>query len=421
MDHKKISGLTALIILWMMGMVVPWALGQQTGSSGGTAGSTGTPKPPPVVVVPPPILTPSPDFRFPRQEFQPIFITGIVMREDGSQPPFGAIIEMDCGVSKTSEAIVNQNGYFSFQFGGGRRLSEIVPDASESRDQMPDDDLIYVNPNSSQYAIRMDSTLPLNLRLSGCDLRAQLPGYRSSALRLDGVKLGSVNNVGAIVIYPEAQVRGTIISATSLLAPKKAKSLLRQALKSVDKSRHEEAEKRLQSALEIYPNYAEAWMHLGTLYMNTGRSTDALSALQKSVAIDPLYVNPQVQLAWLLARERQWGEAVRIAEQALVLDPVTYPELYYLSALAHYNSLNADAAEKRAEQAKRRDTFHQYPQIHLILANIFEDRKNITASNEELMLYLKYAPNGAEAPKARQRLKDNLAKAQKQTPRNPTD
>jgi hypothetical protein len=402
------------VCLFFLSALSNSAYSQQNGSSGGSTGSnsgtsTTVPERKEPTIVNPIIRTDT--GRLPPREIQPIFISGNVMQEDGSEPPDGSIIEMDCGWTKTREAVVSPNGRFSFQYGGGRRFREIVPDASESNSYSKDEETNYWGPGGNANTSGEDKRIPLNMKLSGCDLRAQLSGYRSSSIRLNATMLTTVNEVGSIVIYPLDRIRGTSVSTANLLAPKKAKSLLNQAAKAFKKERYGDAERLMKSAIEIYPKYVEAWMLIGKFYQHQERFKEAEEALKSAEEIDPFFVNPQVQMCWVFANEKKWSELAEKSENALNLDPVTYPELYYLSALAHYNIQGFDQAEKRAGQAKLRDTLHQYPKIHLILANIFEAKNSLGASKEELRSYLLYAPNASDAPLIRKRMSGISEKA----------
>jgi tetratricopeptide (TPR) repeat protein len=391
--------------------IIPESSGQQGGQPTGTGtgdattgsvpGST-APKatPPPVIITAPPTL------ELPPREMHPIYMSGSVMREDGSLPPFGAIIEMDCGGAKTREAIVSPNGRFSFQYGGAQRLRNIVPDASDGFGRINDEDWIYWNPNQSGQGSRIETTTPLAVRLSGCDLRAQIPGYRSSVLRLNGANLETVNELGDIVVYPLARVKGTVVSVTSLSAPKAARNLLQRAQKAFQKEKYEECEALLQDAVGSHPQYGEAWLLLGQAYQRQNLFGKARDSYQKAIETDSLYVTPYVRMGWLSSLEQKWQEAADITEQALDLDPVNFPDAYYLNALANYNLRNWDHALKRAEQAIRRDSDHQFPNAHLILANLFLLKNDSTSARTEMLQYLKFAPNAPEAAHVRARLEE---------------
>lgn len=408
MSVLRPSRLIPLLLLILLPVAL---LAQQSPATKEPAPSTpSTPSvptvPTPPKVVPPPGIFSPPDFRPPPREFRPIFLSGNVMREDGSPPPNGTIIELDCGTSKTREASVGPNGYFAFQYGGAQRFSSIVPDASEGNGHIYDEDAIYWNPLRSGADSRVETTTPLYIRLSGCDLKAQIAGYRSSSLTLNPANLTRVNTLGTIIVYPLERVRGTVVSAASLLAPKRAKDLLKRARKALEKGKDGECEALLREAIAGYGDYGEAWLELGRLQQQRKRYPEAREAFGRALAGDALYVPPYVALGWLNALEQRWEEAADVIERALDLDPVSFPEAYYLSALAHYNLGDYDQAGKRAEQTVLRDSTHQFPKVHLIRANLFSLRRDPAAADEAMRLYLRHAPDAPEAEQVRARLEN---------------
>lgn len=395
-----------LAVLFMI-LLLGAGAAQQTTPTKGTGGTA----PPPPPVAPPPVFIPSPTpaprvFELPPREIHPIFLSGNVVREDGSPPPFGTIIELDCGSTKTREASVGSNGYFSFQYGGAQRFRDIVPDASEGTGHINDEDAIYWSPLRSSANARIETTTPLAIRLSGCDLRAEAAGYLSSSLRLNPTTLGRVNAVGTIVVYPIERVQGTTVSAASLLVPKQARKKVERARKAAEKEKFAEAEALLRDALAEHADYGEAWLEMGDLHQRQKRYGEAREDYQRAIDADPRYVPPYVQLGWLNTLEQKWQETVRVSEKVLVLDPVTFPEAYYLSALAHYNLGDYERAGRRAEQAIGRDSAHAFPHAHLILANVLDRRKDAAGADEAMRRYLQVAPDGADAETVRARLEN---------------
>ena len=401
--------------------LLPYAVAQQGGQGGGTGGTgstggTGGTSSKPSQGSPTTISPSSPQTTQPQMP-QQIFISGNVVQDDGSPPPFGAVIELDCGSTVIKEATVSTNGHFAFQLGDPARFSNVLPDASQRYsgpfDRSSDDGGVgggYAQGMPSVFQTTMPAT-SLASRYAGCDLRAQLGGYRSSAIKLDRGPLSGMNEIGTIVIYPVARMPGSVVSATSLLAPKEAKKSVEKGKKAFQKKKYEESESLLKSAIAAYPNYAEAWFQLGQLYQYQQRNEEARKAFAKAKETDPLYVSPYVWLGLLASREKKWQEAADFTEQALALDPITFPEVYYVNALANYNLRNLDLAEKRARQEQRLDGAHQFPRVHLILANIMSARNDTGGSIEEMRSYLKYAPNAEDAALVRSRLQEKLAKS----------
>lgn len=406
---------SALLTLVFFAFISP-AAALQEGKSGST-GTTTTDKPstkPTPQVAPPSkleqIKIPQPPPRIPSN----LFISGTVVREDGTPPPFGATIEMDCGASVTRQAEVGSDGYFSFQVADDKNYGGAMPDASAgyTRDVFHTGESYSGAADRDQGFFRKAVTQQtLAAKMVGCDLRAQLPGYRSSILRVKQVLQPGQNYLGAIIVYPLERIRGTTVSATSLLAPKKARKLLKQAKKALKKKKFEEAETPLKSAVATYPNFGEAWLELGQLYKQQHRDEEAENAYLKAIEADPLYVNPYIGLSWLLCIEQKWREAADYTKQALNLDPLTYPEAYFLNALANFNINSTDIAEKSAKQYQRLDPEYRLPQVFLILSHIYAMRDEDARSIEEMRKYLKYAPDAPDAEEIRSILREKLAKA----------
>jgi len=390
-------------LLFFLVLCPAWALAQKSGSGKGNSGNPGTGTPGKSVSLPPstrPPGTQPPSQQEPELQRPHIIVMGSAMLEDGSAPPQGAVIEMDCGNRVTRPATVNLNGTFSFDIAEPReRSGSVIPDASMGT---PDD--VYDSIGLDQPRRRQLS--PNYQRFMECELRAQLAGYRSTAVRLNTSSLSLVNQAGPIIMYPSEKVRGTSVSATTLLAPKEAKKSLEKAMKAFREEKFAESETLTKSAIQLYPKYAEAWTHLGLLFRKQQRDGEARDALSRAISLDEKYVSPYVQLGWLESREQKWQEAADVTERALALDPITFPDAYFLNTVANFNLRNLDLAEKRGRQQLRLDSSHLYPRVYLILASIAAGRNDYEASNAEMRNYLKYAPAAPDAQSIRERLQE---------------
>lgn len=387
-----------LIMIAVPALSITSIFGQQDGqdSTKPTRKAPSRPRiiePPRKIPSPPPYMQPQ------------IFLSGTVIREDGTPPPFGTAIELDCRGSVTREAIVDSSGRFSFQVGDANRIGRIGPDASERMNVSPfNEDSVTRSPFETFDASTYPNTMnPANLM--GCELRAQLAGYRSTQVRINTSVRQGLNEIGTIVIYPNGKVRGTTVSAANLLAPKSAQKALKKAVKALRKNKLDEAENLLKSAIQTYSQYGEAWVNLGELYQKRNRNDEAWRAYTRAIETDGLFVKPYLKLGWLASREQKWQIAAEYTDKALDLDPVSYPEMHYLNALANFNLGNLDMAEKRAQQEQRLDRQCRFPQVFIILANIYILRNDTERSIEAMRNYLKHAPNAVDADIVRSRLK----------------
>jgi tetratricopeptide (TPR) repeat protein len=380
----------------------PWAAAQQGSRGGSASGTTGTTTRN-VTPVPTPATSSSNSQNTPQFTPQNVILQGEVVQEDGTPPPFGAVIEIVCGNSTRRAATVNLKGHFAIEIGNNAPQSNIIPDASESgapgafNQNSTDRGL----PNSNLPFAAQSFGSSISARLMGCGLRAQLAGYRSSMLMLDSGFLSWQNEVGTIVVYPAERVRGVTISVASLQAPKDAKKSRERALNAFRKGKFDEAEEFLKAAIKAYPKYGDAWSDLGQAYQRQGRNQEARDAYTKAIELDELFVNPYIRLGGLALSERKWQEASDLTEHALSLDPVSFPEVYYLNALANLQLNRLDIAEKSARQEQRLDSAHQIPQVFLVLANILARKNDTQGSIAELQDYLKYAPHAKDAATVR--------------------
>jgi tetratricopeptide (TPR) repeat protein len=374
---------------------LPWMAAQQDSKgniASGNASQTGKPVMQPTAPSPFPQITP-------KRISQTMWFTGNVVLEDGTPPPFGATVQIVCGGSSRKAAAVDIKGNFVIKIGGDGSPTGLIPDASEaSSSGIFDGNSISRDSSNSNlpFAAQTMGSSP-DMRLVGCELFAQLPGYRSTALRLDGQLFSEQNEIGTIVVYPNERVRGATVSVASMLAPKSASKSRERALKAFKKGKLDDAGELLKAAIKDYPNYSEAWFNLGQVYQKQDHNQEARDAYAKSIELDKLFVSPYVELSWLSLAERKWQEAADLTEQAIDLDPVSFPEVYYMNAVANLQLNRLDVAEKRARQEQRLDSNHQIPQVFLVLASVLSQKHDTHGTIAQLQDYLKYAPNAKDA------------------------
>ncbi len=371
--------------------------GGSTGS-GGTTGNTSTPGRTTQTPTPTqPGLNPNQG----RQRQPMPFISGEVVMEDGSDLPMGVVIERICNGRKIKESHVSSNGHFSFQIGANISMVMDASDSGWGGIGVPG------SPGAQALGSSSSSGMGFPSELAGCELRADLVGYRSSAILLTGsLLMGRVVDVGTIVLHPIAKVQGTTVSMTSLQAPKNAKKSMDRAKKALRKQKLDEAEKNLKAAVDTYPAYADAWFALGQIYQKQSRTEDARAAYSNARDADSNFVLPYVELARLAVMDRNWQEAADLTDHAIALNPLDIPDGFFLNSLANFNLRHFDVAERSARKAQRLDSLHRLPVGHLILASILGQRQDYAGEVEQLQDYLKYAPQASNAAQVRARLEE---------------
>jgi TolA-binding protein len=261
-----------------------------------------------------------------------------------------------------------------------------------------DSDFGISNPNASRSP---DVTHP---ELLGCELRASLPGFISSAvpLRVDGSSWDL--NVGTIVLKRMENVEGTTISLTSMSAPSEAKHAYEKAEKAVAARKYPDAEKELSKAVKAYPEYAAAWAMLGEIHRNQNQLDSAREEYNRAIAADPQFVNPYYGLAILSVHQKNWEDVLKYTSQVARLNPAAFPLIFMYNGAANFYLGHLDAAEESARRFKRLDSGHQHPDSALLLSNILAARRDYEGAAQQLQEYLALVPNAPNAMEVKNQL-----------------
>jgi tetratricopeptide (TPR) repeat protein len=239
--------------------------------------------------------------------------------------------------------------------------------------------------------------------LANCELFADAPGYSSSHASLYN-RAGQQNfDAGAIVIHRMAESDGHTVSVLSLQAPKEARKSYAKAMSLAAEKRPAEALANFQTALNVYPKYADAWHGAGKAQWELGHPADARAAFEKALELDNKLVGPWQELGYLACAQSKWEEALRYLEQAVRLDPVGSSAPWYFEAIANYNLRRYEAAERGVRTELRLDQ-GKNPQGLYLLGLVLIAREDFQGGAQALESYLALAPASPDAPTARREL-----------------
>jgi tetratricopeptide (TPR) repeat protein len=345
--------------------------------------------------------------RFPEQA-RPIFLSGKVMLDDGTPPPDSVVIERVCNGNPRAEAYTDSKGRFSFQLGQNQG---VLQDASMGSTGGGFGGGGFGNQGGGLGSNRSDmggfggSRNGISERdLSGCDIRAALPGFRSDVINLSGRRAFDNPDLGTIILHRMGNVEGVTISATSLNAPKDAKKAYEKGRDLLKKKKTPEAEKELEKAVEIYPKYSVAWFELGRIRESRSDIEGARKAYGEALAADSKFVKPYHQLAALSLKEQKWQDVADTTSRLIKLDPVDYADAYFYNSVANYYLKNYDVAEKSAREAQKLDTRNQMPKTNQLLGVILAEKQDFAGAAEYIKKYLTFLPEGKEAETAKKQL-----------------
>jgi tetratricopeptide (TPR) repeat protein len=390
--HIRIFVLLAIV----MALLVPDAMAQKPPA----------PAPPPPTPTSHPTIPSAPSSTpgQPGENFV-MFLRGRVAIQDGAPVPNDVLIERVCTNKVRQEVYASSQGDFSMQLGS---RTDSFPEAS-------------ADPTSTDVAGSKDSVTGIpRTELSKCELRVSASGFRSNVINLlDLDNFGSSVDVGVIVVQRSTKPEGATLSAIPYRAPKDARRAYEKGLQAERNGKLADARKYFETAVQIYPSFVNAWFQLGTVLQKENQKDAARSAYTEATTVDARFLPPYLFLALMAFEAENWTEVLKhtghildldplnqgeVTGYFVDLDPLNYAEAYFYDSVANYKLNKIEAAEKSALKAEHLDLRTRFPQLHLLLADIFTRRKNYTLAIEEIQTYLGLAPNAKDAAQEREQL-----------------
>jgi len=240
---------------------------------------------------------------------------------------------------------------------------------------------------------RVGKEKSLLTQFAGCQVSAMLPGFDSSELTIANRNVLDQPNIGTINLKREEGSSGTAVSATTASAPPNAMKAFEKAREGWLENKPDRAEHELQKAVEIYPQFAEAWYQLGKIQASS-KSAAAFSSFSKAVSVDPKFALPYEQMAPLSAQAGKWTELSNEINRALELNPRGTLDLWYYKALANYHLKNLAVAETSAAKSLSMDPLHVQPDTEQLLAVILVAKPDLPGALQHLRNCLTYFPAG---------------------------
>ena len=334
-----------------------------------------------------------------------MFLLGRVATDDGTSLPNDVLVERVCNNTVRQDVYASPHGDFSMQLGS---RADSFPEAS-------------ADPTSPSVVDGKDSVMGIPRReLTNCELRASASGFHYGVINL--VELDTFSSsvdVGAIVMQRATKTEGMTLSATPYKAPKDARRAYVKGLDAERNGKLADARKYFETALQIYPRYVNAWFQLGTVLQKENQKDAARTAYTHATTIDTKFLPPYLSLASMAYEAENWTEVLNftghildldplscadVTGYILDLDPLNYAEAYFYDAIANYKLNKIEAAEKSALKAERAGLRTHFPQVHLLLAEIFARKNNFATAISEMQTYLELAPHAKNADQAREQL-----------------
>jgi tetratricopeptide (TPR) repeat protein len=295
--------------------------------------------------------------------------------ENGASLPSSVAIERVCSISARTVAWTDPKGRFSFRWGG----SSGPLDASDSGNRNSAG-MLGISPGVAVAGGNGGSVgtggggpgSGLMSAVMNCELRASLAGYRSDVISLTSRHETDSPDLGLIVLHRLSAGEGSTVTSSSLAAPRSARSAYEKGIAALHAGRREQGLKEMQRAVKIYPQYADGLVELG---MAAGH-------------------------------DKNWAGTAGYLDRALKLEPVSFPQAWYVDAMAHYYLQEYDAAERSAREAVRLDQQRRNPRSGYVLGMVLAQKRDYPAAAAELRNYLKSAPDAPDIAQVKAQLSE---------------
>jgi len=192
------------------------------------------------------------------------------------------------------------------------------------------------------------------------------------------------------------------VSIAQLKVPEKAAKAYNKAREAFAKNKRDEALTHLETALRLFPEYAQALTLRGLLYIDDEKPQQALGPLEQAVKYDYGYGMGYVVLGAAYNMLSRYDDATRSLQHAIALLPTSWQAQFEMSKAELGKGQYQEAlrhVDRAAELAPP-----QFGAIHLVRAHALLGLKNYSNAVTELEQYLGANPKGAASAQARETL-----------------
>jgi lipoprotein NlpI len=327
-----------------------------------------------------------------------ISLSGRVVLADGTPPASTAEIETICGGRRNTQGRTKSDGGFQVTLGG---------DPTESLSNARDSGPVGVGSDSFGRASAGGMDSRGHVDLTSCEVRAVLAGYTSSVIQLGRRSAFESPEIGDIILTPYGAGGDPTVSPTTQQAPKEAKKAFEKGVKETrgDKPKWDRAAKDLAKAVELYPQFAEAWYELGEARLRLQDVAKAKEAFQHAIESDANFQKPYAPLSLIELKQGNKEESARLADKAVSLNP-GLTEAHFYAAMAHFMLGNLDRAGEAGLLVKKQGGAPRYPRVLVILGDYYAQKEDFAASAQSYGEYLEIEPDSPMAEQVRKRLEE---------------
>lgn len=204
------------------------------------------------------------------------------------------------------------------------------------------------------------------------------------------------------------------VSVAQYKVPQAAREELKKAREATLKNKADDAQRHLQKALELDPDYADALTLRAILKLDAKDSESAVSDLQRAIQSDGSYAMAYLVLGSAFNTQLKFDDAIRALERGQSLAPTAW-QAYFEMGRAYAGKTDYEAALRQLDRAQSLAP-QEYPVIRLIRAHALMGLARYGDAIADLQTCLAKSPNAPEAQQARKMLEKaqaSMADAQK--------
>ncbi len=268
---------------------------------------------------------------------------------------------------------------FNVRGGGTRQTVTIRDERSVSFSQI----------RAGVYSVRAESS-----GFQPVETRVELNSFARSDHKLTSITLRRLNPKGSVEASPETSAT---VSVRSLRVPSKAQAEMEKASRASRTGKAAKAIKHLNKALEIHPDFHEAYNNLAVEYVRTGKVEAAIEALERAIVLNPGNAISHRNLAELRLARGDFENALEALEESRRLQPGD-PKTRMLLGEAHLGLNRFGVALLHFRVALEADQRHR---SYLGMATCYWRLGHPDRALEEFRAFLEKHPKDPRVPHVR--------------------
>ncbi len=193
-----------------------------------------------------------------------------------------------------------------------------------------------------------------------------------------------------------------VVSARALAIPEAAQKEFLQGSKLLQQEKNpKKAIPYFRRAVELFPNYFEAYFLLGMSHLQLNEQSEAQHAFSRAMALNPESLAPYYPMAMSLFSQKRYAEEEVLLLKAVALDKEGWQWPFELARC----SAAQDQWAKALEYAQRTINLPTVPpKAHILLADIYSGTGKNDMAVAELKRFLELDPASTYAPRVKKEL-----------------